>query len=107
VDGRDVRPLERIVRRHGLETTEPFIGEGRPLFSAVCSLDLEDIVAKGMADGYMGELVRPTIDRAVPAATGDARVRTYSNEYRLHNRLFHSVCNSRRWLRHALRLEGQ
>ena len=44
VDGKDVRAaplkerkalLDRIVRRHGLETTEPFIGEGRPLFSAV------------------------------------------------------------------------
>ena len=61
VDGRDVRPaplkerkamLDRIVRRHGLETTEPFIGEGRPLFRAVCKLDLEGIVAKRMADPY-------------------------------------------------------
>jgi bifunctional non-homologous end joining protein LigD len=61
VDGRDVRAaplkerkamLDRIVRRHGLETTEPFIGEGRPLFSAVCRLDLEGIVAKRIADPY-------------------------------------------------------
>ena len=61
VDGKDVRDaplkerkalLDRIVRRHGLQTTEPFIGEGRPLFSAVCKLDLEGIVAKRMADPY-------------------------------------------------------
>jgi hypothetical protein len=43
--------LEKIVRRYGLDRTEPFIGEGRPLFSAVCKLDLEGIVAKRMADG--------------------------------------------------------
>jgi bifunctional non-homologous end joining protein LigD len=61
VDGQDVRAaplkerkamLDRIVRRHGLERTEPFIGEGRPLFSAVCRLDLEGIVAKRIADPY-------------------------------------------------------
>ena len=60
-DGEDIRPLplkerkallEKIVRRYGLETTEPFIGEGRPLFSAVCKLDLEGIVAKRIADTY-------------------------------------------------------
>ena len=44
--------LDRIVWRHGLEATEPFIGEGRPLFSAVCRLDLEGTVAKRMADPY-------------------------------------------------------
>ena len=44
--------LDRIVRRYGLQTTEPFIGEGRPLFSAVCRLDLEGIVAKRIADPY-------------------------------------------------------
>jgi bifunctional non-homologous end joining protein LigD len=44
--------LEKMVRRYGLERTEPFIGEGRPLFSAVCKLDLEGIVAKRIADGY-------------------------------------------------------
>src|SRR5262249_46937010 len=61
VDGEDVRAaplkerkalLEKIARRYGLERTEPFIGEGRPLFSAVCKLDLERIVAKRMADAY-------------------------------------------------------
>ena len=29
-----------------------FVGEGRPLFSAVCKLDLEGVVAKRMADPY-------------------------------------------------------
>ena len=38
--------------KHIFQTTEPFIGEGRPLFSAVCKLDLEGIVAKRMADPY-------------------------------------------------------
>jgi ATP-dependent DNA ligase len=60
-EGEDVRAaplkerkalLEKIVRRYGLERTEPFIGEGRPLFRAVCRLDLEGIVAKRMADTY-------------------------------------------------------
>jgi bifunctional non-homologous end joining protein LigD len=60
-EGEDVRAaplkerkalLEKIVRRYRLERTEPFIGEGRPLFSAVCKLDLEGIVAKRMADRY-------------------------------------------------------
>ena len=32
--------------------TEPFLDEGRPLFSAVCKLDLEGIVAKRLADSY-------------------------------------------------------
>jgi bifunctional non-homologous end joining protein LigD len=44
--------LDNIVPRYGLEKTEPFIGEGRPLFNAVCRLDLEGIVAKRMEDGY-------------------------------------------------------
>ena len=61
IEGEDVRTaplkerkalLEKIVRRHGLERTEPFVGEGRPLFRAVCKLDLEGIVAKLMADAY-------------------------------------------------------
>jgi bifunctional non-homologous end joining protein LigD len=61
VEGEDVRAaplkerkalLEKIVRRYGLERTEPFIGDGRPLFRAVCRLDLEGIVAKRMADAY-------------------------------------------------------
>jgi hypothetical protein len=33
--------LDKIVGRYGVERTEPFFGEGRPLFSAVCKLDLE------------------------------------------------------------------
>ncbi len=61
VDGEDVRGaplkerkalLEKIERRYGLQRTEPFIAEGRPLFSAVCKLDLEGIVAKRIADAY-------------------------------------------------------
>src|SRR5262245_61226117 len=44
--------LEKTVRRYRLEKTEPFIGEGRPLFNAVCRLDLEGIVAKRLEDGY-------------------------------------------------------
>ena len=44
--------LDNTVLRYGLEKTEPFIGEGRPLFNAVCRLDLEGIVAKRMDDGY-------------------------------------------------------
>ncbi len=60
-DGEDIRPLplkerkarlEKIAHRYGLQRTEPFIGEGRPLFSAVCKLDLEGIVAKWIADAY-------------------------------------------------------
>ena len=39
-------------RRYGLEKTEPFLGEGRPLFNAVCKLDLEGIVAKRLEDPY-------------------------------------------------------
>jgi len=44
--------LEKIVRRYGLERTEPFIGEGRPLFTAVCFHDLEGIIAKRLDDPY-------------------------------------------------------
>jgi bifunctional non-homologous end joining protein LigD len=44
--------LDNVVLRYGLEKTDPFIGEGRPLFNAVCRLDLEGIVAKRMDDGY-------------------------------------------------------
>jgi ATP-dependent DNA ligase len=44
--------LDNVVLRYGLEKTEPFIGERRPLFNAVCRLDLEGIVAKRMDDGY-------------------------------------------------------
>jgi len=61
VEGEDVRELplkerktllDKVVRRYGLEKTEPFFGEGRPLFNAVCRLDLEGIVAKRLADSY-------------------------------------------------------
>jgi len=44
--------LDNVVLRYGLEKTEPFIGEERPLFNAVCRLDLEGIVAKRIEDGY-------------------------------------------------------
>jgi hypothetical protein len=55
IDGDDVTHLplkERksilgeVARRYRLEKTEPFFAEGRPLFNAVCRLDLEGIVAK-------------------------------------------------------------
>jgi hypothetical protein len=36
---------------YGLEKTESFIGEGRPLFNAVCRLDLQGVVAKRLEDG--------------------------------------------------------
>jgi ATP-dependent DNA ligase len=68
--------LEKIVWRHGLEKTEPFIGEGRPLFSAVCKLDLEGIVAKRMADSYGPRTTRPIrkkwIGRSYSSAKLDA-----------------------------------
>jgi len=63
-DGEDVRGLplkerrailDKVVRRYGLERTEQFFGEGRPLFSAVCKLDLEGIVAKRLEDVYSPE----------------------------------------------------
>jgi ATP-dependent DNA ligase len=44
--------LDNVVLRYGLERTEPFIGEGRPLFNSVCRLHLEGFVAKRMGDGY-------------------------------------------------------
>jgi bifunctional non-homologous end joining protein LigD len=58
VEGEDVRAaplkdrkalLDKVVRRYRLQGSEPFFGEGRPLFSAVCKLDLEGIVAKRLA----------------------------------------------------------
>ncbi len=60
-EGEDVRELplkerkallEKVGRRYGLEKTEPFFGEGRPLFNAVCKLDLEGIVAKRLDGSY-------------------------------------------------------
>jgi ATP-dependent DNA ligase len=44
--------LDKLVRRHRMQRSEPFLGEGRPLFSAVCKLDLEGIVAKRLRDPY-------------------------------------------------------
>jgi len=44
--------LDNVVLRYGLEKTEPFFGEGRPLFNAVCKLDLEGIVAKRLDGSY-------------------------------------------------------
>jgi len=44
--------LEEVARRYGLEKSEPLFAEGRPLFNAVCRLDLEGIVAKRLQDPY-------------------------------------------------------
>ena len=61
IDGDDVTHLplkERksilgeVARRYRLEKTEPFFAEGRPLFNAVCRLDLEGVVAKRLQDPY-------------------------------------------------------
>jgi bifunctional non-homologous end joining protein LigD len=61
VQGEDVRSLplkerkallERIVRRHGMQRSEPVLGDGKAAFRAVCDLDLEGIVAKRVADTY-------------------------------------------------------
>ncbi len=50
LDGEDIRGLplserkdllEKVVRRYGMQRSEPFLSEGRPLFTAVCKLDLE------------------------------------------------------------------
>jgi bifunctional non-homologous end joining protein LigD len=60
-DGEDVRsaPLKKrrallgkIVRRYGLQKCEPVLGEGKAAFKAVCSLDLEGIIAKKLEDPY-------------------------------------------------------
>jgi len=83
VDGEDVRGLplkerkallDKVVRRYGLEKTEPFFGEGRPLFNAVCRLDLEGIVAKRLADSYSPsktkwfKILNPTYSQKVDRA---------------------------------------
>jgi bifunctional non-homologous end joining protein LigD len=61
VDGQDVRGLplkerrallEKVVRRYGLQKSEPVLGDGKAAFRAVCGLDLEGIVAKRLADAY-------------------------------------------------------
>ncbi len=61
VDGEDVRDaplkerkalLEKVVRRYGLQKSEPVLGDGKAAFQAVCGLDLEGIVAKRLADSY-------------------------------------------------------
>src|SRR6266516_2972224 len=55
VDGEDVRvlplkerkaTLAKVVRRHGLQKSEPVLGDGKAAFRAVCGLDLEGVVAK-------------------------------------------------------------
>jgi len=61
VDGGDVRALplkerkatlEKLVRRYGLQKSEPVLGDGKAAFRAVCGLDLEGLVAKRLADAY-------------------------------------------------------
>jgi bifunctional non-homologous end joining protein LigD len=61
VDGEDVRALplkerkallEKVVRRYGMQKSEPVLGNGKAAFRAVCGLDLEGIVAKGLGDSY-------------------------------------------------------
>src|SRR6266542_3844035 len=61
VDGEDVRALPlkerkallaKIVRRYGMQKSEPVLGDVKGAFKAVCGLDLEGIVAKRLADAY-------------------------------------------------------
>jgi ATP-dependent DNA ligase len=61
VEGEDVRAaplkerkaaLQRVVRRHRMQRSEPVLGDGKAAFRAVCDLDLEGIVAKQLADPY-------------------------------------------------------
>src|SRR6266700_7350213 len=61
VHGEDVRALplkerkallEKVVRRYGMQKSEPVLGDGRAAFRATCGLDLEGIVAKRLADAY-------------------------------------------------------
>jgi ATP-dependent DNA ligase len=44
--------LEKVIRRHPMQRSEPVLGEGRAAFNAVCDLDLEGIVAKRLGDAY-------------------------------------------------------
>ncbi len=61
VHGEDVRALalkerrallEKVVRRHGMQKSEPVLGDGRAAFRAVCGLDLEGLVARRLGDSY-------------------------------------------------------
>ncbi len=61
VDGEDVRALplkerkallEKVVRRHRMQRSEPVLGDGKAAFRAACGLDLEGIVAKRLGDAY-------------------------------------------------------
>ena len=61
VEGGDVRALplkerkallEKVVRRYGLQRSDPVLGDGRAAFRAVCGLDLDGLVAKRLADAY-------------------------------------------------------
>ena len=61
VDGGEMRALplkerkallEKVVRRYGLQRSEPVLGDGRAAFRAVCGLDLEGVVAKRLGDSY-------------------------------------------------------
>ena len=99
-DGEDVRGLsqkdrkallDNIVRRYGLERTEPFIGEGRPLFRAVCRLDLEGVIAKRREDPY-GPIVRVRQCGSIPMAAsshGDVREQVRQSQS---SRLIQQVC---------------
>src|SRR5947209_8653335 len=93
-DGEDIRIwplkerralLDKIVRRHGMQRTEIFIGQGRPLFSAVCKLDLEGIVAKRLADPYRPRTKWWKIpNRSYSQKEGRAELFVHSTLRRLH-----------------------
>jgi ATP dependent DNA ligase domain len=64
VDGGDVRAaplkerkalLQKVARRYGMQRSEPVLGNGKAAFRAVCGLDLEGIVAKGLGDSLWPE----------------------------------------------------
>jgi bifunctional non-homologous end joining protein LigD len=61
VDGEDVRDaslkerktlLDKLVRRHRMQKSEPVLGDGKAAFRTVCGLDLEGIIAKRLTDSY-------------------------------------------------------